>query len=252
MNSKKYFSSLLAFSLALVLFLSFSLVPKAYEASEEEVNEESTEMSKEKVVYLTFDDGPGGKTTISVLDTLKKENVPATFFVIGEQIKGQEDLILRMKDEGHSIGLHSFSHNRGKLYSGNEGFLKEMLEDQKTIYDVTGENYTILRFPFGCNNSTYRLTQSLVDLLHENNMKIYDWTTDSGDGANPYSDPGQIVTKACKHKDCETVIVLMHCSYINKSTASALPGIIKHYKNKGYTFKAITNETPEVYKIIKN
>ena len=75
-----------------------------------------------KVVYLTFDDAPGGEVTQKTLDILKEENVPATFFIIGEQIKGQEDIILRMKNEGHSIGLHSFTHERSKLYSCSSGF----------------------------------------------------------------------------------------------------------------------------------
>lgn len=217
----------------------------------DDIDNDSIESSNEKVVYLTFDDGPGGKVTTQILDTLKKENVPGTFFVIGSQLKGQENLILRMKDEGHSIGLHSYSHSRDKLYSGNEGFLNEMLKDQQSLEDITGEKYTILRFPFGCNNSTYKLKQSLVDILHQNNLKIYDWTTDSCDGANPNSSPDSIVKKACSHKDINPVIVLMHCSYINKNSATALPGIIKHYKDAGYTFKVITNETPEVYKLTK-
>ena len=127
-----------------------------------------------KVVYLTFDDAPGGEVTQKTLDILKEENVPATFFIIGEQIKGQEDIILRMKNEGHSIGLHSFTHERSKLYSCSSGFINEMKQVQKALYDVTGENYYILRFPFGTNNSTYRLTNEMVDAVHSNNFKIYD------------------------------------------------------------------------------
>lgn len=85
---------------------------------------------EEKVIYITFDDGPGGKVTTEVLDILKREEVPATFFLIGDQIKGQEKLIKRMVDEGHSIGLHSMSHSKSKLYSSDKEFLKEMLECQ--------------------------------------------------------------------------------------------------------------------------
>ncbi len=215
-----------------------------------DINEDSSsENMKQKVVYLTFDDGPGGEVTKSILDTLKKEDVPATFFVIGSSIKGQEDILLRMKDEGHSIGVHSFTHDRNKLYCSNENFLNEMIKSQEAIYDVTGEKYNILRFPFGCNNSTYRLTQALVDSLHNNNFKIYDWTADTGDGANYNSSPESIIRKACKNED--TVVVLMHCASINKTSAKALPSIIKYYKNNGYVFKAIDETTPEIYKVIK-
>ena len=111
----------------------------------------------EKIIYLTFDDGPGGKITKDTLDILKSENVKATFFLIGEQIKGQEDLVKRILEEGHSIGLHSMDHKKENLYSSDNNFLKEMLDSQKIIEEVTGEKINILRFPFGSNNDTFIL-----------------------------------------------------------------------------------------------
>ena len=83
--------------------------------------------NEKKIVYLTFDDGPAGKVTKDILDILKKEFCSCNIFLIGDQIKGQEDLIKRMFDEGHSLGLHSMSHKKNCLYSSNESFLKEML-----------------------------------------------------------------------------------------------------------------------------
>lgn len=233
-------------TLSLVLTFSFSFITDVKALDN---NKTSNETGNEKIVYLTFDDGPGGKITIEILDTLKRENVPATFFVIGGQIEGQENTILRMKNEGHSIGLHSFSHNREKLYCNDENFLKEMLQAQEILYEVTGEKYNVLRFPFGCNNNSYKLDQKLIDLLHKNNLKIYDWNIDSGDGANAKLDPKTISKKACADKD--TVVILMHCSHINKNTSSALPSIIKFYKDEGYVFKAIDQSTSELYKIMR-
>lgn len=245
MKNFKISISIIMISLMITLFLS-----NATNALTSR-NHNLAENSSEKVVYLTFDDGPGGKVTLDVLDTLKKEGVPATFFVIGCQIEGQENTILRMKNEGHSIGLHSVSHDRHKLYSKNDGFLKEMMEEQKLLCKVTGDKCNILRFPFGCNNNTYKLSETMVELLHSNDLKIYNWTTDSGDGANPNSSPQSIIKNACAHKDNNSVIVLMHCSYIHKNTAKALPEIIKHYKSQGYTFKVINENTPENYKVTK-
>ena len=212
-------------------------------------DDESAE-GKPKEIYLTFDDGPGGKVTTKILDILKEEQVPATFFIIGNQIDNQESTILRMRDEGHSIGLHSYTHDRNKLYSSNEGFIDEMLKVQKRLYDVTGETYNILRFPFGSTNMTYKPTPSMVELVHQYNFKIYDWTQDTFDGANPDSSPDCIFKKSISDKD--SIILLMHCGGINKNSALALPSIIKYYKDKGYTFKAITEETPEVYKLKKS
>ncbi|WP_300379544.1 polysaccharide deacetylase family protein [Clostridium sp.] len=206
-------------------------------------------LETEKSVYLTFDDGPGGKITKNILDVLNKEKVTATFFVIGCQIDGQEDIIKKMYEDGHAIGLHSFSHCRNKIYSSKENFLEEMFLSQETIFNITSEKPTILRFPFGCNNKTYKLNEPTVNLLHENDLKIYDWNVDSGDGANSNLPVTKIISNSCVEKD--NVILLMHCSYTNKNTALALPSIIKYYKDNNYTFKVIDNSTKEVYKIIK-
>ncbi|MBD7914187.1 polysaccharide deacetylase [Clostridium sp. Sa3CUN1] len=231
--------------LSVLFSLLFTTSFKVYATT----NNINLEGSNKKTVYITFDDGPGGNVTKDVLDTLKQEDVPATFFVIGSQIKGQEDIILRMKNEGHSIGLHSYSHDRSKLYCSNDNFLNEMIKSQDILYNVTGEKYNILRFPFGCNNNSYKLTEGLVNELHNKNFKIYDWNVDSGDGANYKSSPENIIKKSCKNDD--NVVILMHCSFLNKTSAKALPSIIKYYKDKGYEFKAIDENTPEIYKVMK-
>jgi peptidoglycan/xylan/chitin deacetylase (PgdA/CDA1 family) len=204
---------------------------------------------EKKVIYLTFDDGPAGKVTTNILDILKTESVPATFFLIGDQIKGQENLIKRMYDEGHSLGLHSMSHKRNALYHSNEAFLKEMLDTQDIINSIVGIKPTILRFPFGCNNNCYKITQSMVDLLHQNNLKIYDWNTDSGDGAHPNANPSMFIKNSKSDKDY--IVLLMHCAYMSKNSVKALPTIIKYYKDNGYEFKAIDENTPEEYHFVK-
>jgi peptidoglycan/xylan/chitin deacetylase (PgdA/CDA1 family) len=199
----------------------------------------------EKVIYLTFDDGPSGKVTTDILDILKKEEVPATFFLIGNQIKGQEEILLRIKNESHSIGLHSMSHNRNNLYSSNEKFLKEMLDTQTLIKEITGETSSILRFPFGCNNNSYSLKPELVELLHRNDLKIYNWNIDSTDGANHAANPSTYIRRSNSNET--EIILLMHCGYLNRNSVKALPEIIKIYKDKGYVFKGITDATKELY-----
>ena len=205
---------------------------------------------EKKIIYLTFDDGPAGKVTKDILDILKKDSVPATFFLIGNQIKGQENLIKRMYDEGHSLGLHSMSHKKNCLYASNESFLKEMLDTQETINSIVGFKPTILRFPFGCNNNYYKISKSMVNLLHENNLKIYDWNTDSGDGANPNANPGVFIKNSRNNKD--NVLLLMHCAYMSTNSVKALPDIIKYYKDNGYEFKVIDENTPEEFHFMKN
>ena len=204
---------------------------------------------EQKIIYLTFDDGPAGKVTKDILDILKKDSVPATFFLIGDQIKDQENLIKRMYDEGHALGLHSMSHKKNRLYCSNESFLKEMLDTQETINSIVGFKPTILRFPFGCNNNYYKISQSMVDLLHENNLRIYDWNTDSGDGAHPSANASLFIKNSKSNKN--SVLLLMHCAYMSKNSVKALPEIIKYYKNNGYDFKTIDETTPEEFHFMK-
>ena len=238
----KKLKKLTLFSLIITMFFS---IPIYNTYADEKNNVESNS----KVVYLTFDDGPAGKVTNDVLDILKNNSVHATFFLIGCQIKDQEDLVKRIYDEGNSIGLHSMTHKKNSLYCSNEQFLKEMISTQELINTVVPIKPTILRFPFGCNNNTYKISKSMVDLLHDNNLKIYDWNTDSGDGANPNSAPSTILKNAKSTKD--RVILLMHCSYLSKNTVKALPSIIQYYKDNGYEFKTIDENTPEEFHFMK-
>lgn len=201
-----------------------------------------------KTIYLTFDDGPT-KVSNDILDILQKENVKATFFVIGEQIKNNKDILMRMNEEGHSIGLHSFTHKRENLYISKKSFISEMKRTQKEIKDVLNIETNILRFPFGCNNITYKINDEMVELLHKENFKIYDWTQDSGDGANHNLAPNKIVKNSISKSN--SIILLLHCSNTHKNTATALPYIIKYYKENGYTFKAIDEQTKEQFRIIK-
>lgn len=209
-------------------------------------NKNESNCDNKKIVYLTFDDGPGGKVTTQVLDTLKKENVKATFFVVGELVETNPDIIKRMYEEGHSIGLHTYSHKKS-IYNNEEAFLAENLKTKQLIYDLTGYESNILRFPFGCNNSYYHLTNSMLNKLHSNNINIYDWNVDTTDGMNPKLEPYKIAEKAKSDKD--VAMILMHTGYANKNSADALPLVIKFYKEKGYEFQTITHDTPELYKI---
>ena len=89
-------------------------------------NEKITE-HKKKIIYLTFDDGPSYKVTNKVLDILKENEVKATFFLIGNQIKDKEDVVKRIYEEGNSIGLHTYTHNFKKIYCDEDKFIQEMI-----------------------------------------------------------------------------------------------------------------------------
>lgn len=231
------------FTISLVMIFLLSYLTSTFAI----VDDSSESSSEEKVVYLTFDDAPAPKITPKVLDILAENNVKATFFVIGQSVKGNEDILKRMIDEGHSIGLHSYTHDGKKLYSSDKSCLDEMLQAQEEIFKVTGYKSNILRFPFGCNNSRYKLKQNMVDMLHNHDLYIYDWNVDSGDGINSKAPPEKLYKNSISNKP--RAFVLMHASSINKNTTLALPAIIKYYKDNGYTFKTIDKNTKEVFRL---
>jgi len=203
----------------------------------------------EKVIYLTFDDGPSILTD-KVLNILKENDVKATFFIIGNQIKGFENVIKRIHDDGHSFGLHTYTHKFKRIYSSRDIFIKEMLDCQNEINKLTGISPTVIRFPGG---SSKRLTNTYLTKLHSYNFKIYDWNVVTLDGINPNTSPNRLYKDATKvNEELNSIILLLHCDYMHKNTCKALPNIIKYYKEKGYEFKTISEDTPELYYPIKN
>jgi len=202
----------------------------------------------EKVIYLTFDDGPSVMTD-KVLDILQQNNVKATFFLIGNQIKGYEDMVKRIYTQGHSIGLHTYTHTYNKIYSSRKGFISEMLKSQSEISSIIGVKPTTIRFPSG---SSKHLTKAFLEELHGYNFKVYDWNAVMSDGVNCNTPPDKLYREATKTTVREhPIILLMHCDYMHKNTCKALPRVIKFYKDNGYEFKVINDKTPENYFPIK-
>ncbi|MBU3159761.1 polysaccharide deacetylase [Clostridium frigoris] len=198
-----------------------------------------------KFVYLTFDDGPTYVVTDALLDVLKNEKVKATFFIVGKEIEGKESILKRIYSEGHSIGLHTYSHNFKKIYRSSNEFIYEMEKTYSKIHKITGSTSKIIRFPGG---SSKRLNSFTLENLHKKGFKIYDWNVDALDGVNPNLSVPQLIKNAKIIKGNENAaIILMHCNSNNKNTVKSLPGIIKYYIHLGYEFKAITKDTPEYY-----
>ena len=204
-----------------------------------------------KTMYITFDDGPSAVTS-EVLDILKEHNIKATFFVVGQQFKGNEEILKRIHEEGHSLGLHSYTHNFSKLYRGNivnkDLFINEMLQCQAELKEIIGVETNILRFPGGSHK---RLSEGLLSELKKHNLKVYDWTHSSEDGANTKAPPSVLFRKSLKKipssKKAPGAILLMHCNTSNVNSAKVLPDIIKHFKEEGYEFLKITPDTPEYH-----
>ena len=209
---------------------------------------EDQQKDNKKVIYLTFDDGPS-KLTDKFLDILKENNVKATFFLIGNQIQDNEQVVKRIYSEGHSIGLHTYTHKYRKIYRNGDSFIDEMNKSNEVIKRVTGKESHLIRFPGG---SRKHLNKNFLEKLHNNKFKIYDWNIQASDGINPKIPPYKLVKEATKDPDKHNpVILLMHCDYMHKNTCIALPQVINYYKSHGYEFKPITENTEELYFPIK-
>lgn len=199
----------------------------------------------EKTIYLTFDDGPSSPITDRILDVLKEKNVNGTFFVIGNKIRARQKLVERIYEEGNAIGLHTFTHDYGKIYRSHDAFLEELEESSDAIFAVLGIRPKIVRFPTG---SKGHLNRALYDKLNERGYKIYDWNARITDGVHPGFTPDKFIKEAAKSGlKWNTVFMLMHCDELNSNTCKALPQIIDFFKDNNYTFKIIDENTPEYF-----
>lgn len=227
----------------IILFIGGFYVPAGTKAEE---NKKSDVVSnEEKVVYLTFDDGPIPGVTEKVLDVLNMNGVKATFFVVGKEIHEREYLLKRIYKEGHGIGLHTYSHKFSSVYKNDEAFIDEMDKTKELVENIIGYKAKAIRFPGG---SDRMLSGELLYKLHNKGYLVYDWNADLGDGINGGASVSTILKKSQKIKgDKNRVFILAHCNSNNINTCRALPYVIKKYKDAGYCFKAIDKNTKEYY-----
>ena len=209
-------------------------------------------VTKKGVIYLTFDDGPSSETTTKILNILKEENVKATFFVTNN---GPDSLIKREYDEGHTIALHTASHDYQKIYSSADNYFNDLKIVSDRVKRITGVESKIIRFPGGSSNTVSRkykqgIMTYLTNEVLNRGYRYYDWNVDASDAwtcaNNNVSDKkscvyNNVVNNLSKNK---ANIVLMHD--IKYHTVDAIRDIIRYGKNNGYTFEAITSNTAMV------
>jgi len=192
----------------------------------------------EKIVYLTFDDGPS-KHTEKVLDILRQEEVAATFFVLGEAAERYPELLRRAADEGHSIGNHTFDHRYETIYGRFAAFAEQIIAAEEAIYKAAGVRTNLVRAPGG---SYSNFDQGYFDALSEAGYQLHDWNVDSGDSKRRGVPAKEIIANIKESKLPNKVNVLLHDGGGHEETVKALPDIIRYYKGLGYTFAALTEE----------
>jgi len=194
-----------------------------------------------KTVFLTFDDGPSPGTG-SILEILKKHDITASFFVNGKSNRWLSDELKVMAGDGHSIGMHSYSHRYNIIYASMENFLDDFYRDFLYIKSETGVAPEILRFPGGSINifniSNY---QSMVAEVLRRGFIYYDWNVSAGDavvGATSQSIINNVINGV--HLSWGPAIVLMHDNG-NSALRDALGSIIDTLQKEGYEFKRLDN-----------
>lgn len=208
----------------------------------------SADTGKEKVAYLTFDDGPS-HVTQSILDTLKKNNVEATFFVVGSQLDydSNQRRLKRIAKEGHTIGIHTETHKYEEIYSSVEAYLKDFNTVWTKVKEITGKKAEIFRFPGGSLNGYNQDVQhQLVAEMLRRGFKYYDWNISSMDAADQSYSADRIVKYSTDVGEESSIIILMHDSEGKINTAQALPTIISKLKKMGYSFKSLDSSVKPI------
>ena len=195
-------------------------------------------------IYLTFDDGPSPRTP-EVLEILREKGVKATFFVVGQN---DEQSLQWMRDivaEGHTLGMHSYTHRYDDIYSSVESYLEDMYRLFCQIKEATGVTPTVFRFPGGSINAyNTAVNQEIISEMLRRGFVPYDWNVSSEDAATRAPSAETIVaTVTAQAQKVSRGVVLMHDSDYKYTTVAALPTLIDRLTEQGFAFDAIQPNT---------
>ncbi len=204
----------------------------------------------DKNIYLTFDDGPG-RYTRELLDVLDKYNVKVTFFVVKT---GYTDLIAKEAAAGHSVGIHSATHDYQKIYANEEAYFRDLEAMDAVIYEKTGQHTKLLRFPGGSSNRVSGFNPGIMTRLtqavQERGYQYFDWNVLSGD-AGETTDTDVVYQNVIDGvTGRKNSIVLMHD--IKGYSVAAVERIIRWGLENGYTFLPLTPDSPTAHHRINN
>lgn len=203
---------------------------EAEEAQEEPVAEEQSEEEEDfkKKVYITFDDGPSTYTK-EILDILDSYQVKATFFVVGKEEDWAQEALRDIVDRGHSLGMHSYGHKYSELYESLDSFAADFDRQQKYLYEVTGVECRIYRFPGGSSNQVSKTDmRELFAFLEERNVVYYDWNVSSRDASGQRLSAETIVQNVMRDVGKQdTSMILFHDASDRRTTVEALPTVIE-------------------------
>ncbi len=197
--------------------------------------------SETKRVFLTFDDGPSQTVTPKVLDTLKSENIKATFFLLGSRVELEPDIVKREYEEGHYLASHGYSHVYSQIYASPQSVLDEYNKCISAIRNAIGQpeyNPHLFRYPGGYWGGKYAsVKKEALQLLEQNDILHIDWNALTSDAAGAKTTEefiSELDKTVPKHN---SVVVLMHDAGNKTATANALPTIIRYFRDQGFEFE---------------
>lgn len=198
------------------------------------ISAQEKEKYEGKEVYLTFDDGPSDYTD-DILGVLEKYHVKATFFVIGKTDEQSKNLYKRIVEEGHSIGMHSYSHDYSQIYKSLNAFESDYKRIRQLIYETTGFDTDIYRFPGGSGNEVSSMDMSVfIRYLNKENVVYYDWNVASGDATGVDYTPKQLCDNVLEGiADHTRSIVLMHDTNAKLNTVRSLDSLLSTLTQSG-------------------
>lgn len=202
----------------------------------------------DKVVFLTFDDGPDAHNTPKILDILKQANVPATFFEVGRFVTPETTAILKRQiAEGHAIGSHSFSHNYASLYPNGTADAEQITSDYQAslaaFQQALGTDFQTKVFRYPGGRMSWQGIAAPDESLAKLNVYAIDWNAAVGDALPSDQQPQSVQEMIAFNEkslgffpDCGVRVVLMHDSEGHELTTEALSGVIQFYQEHGYHF----------------
>ena len=211
----------------------------------------------ENPVYLTFDDGPSSEVTEQVLDTLARNHVKATFFIVNYS-DDKKPILERMIREGHTIGIHGYSHDYRTVYASDDGFMENIEKLRQRLLDDFGYDTKLFRFPGGSSNTISRdycggIMSRVTKRSEREGWVYFDWNVSSGDAGGNGVPCDKIYHNVVDSlKPGRENVVLMHDTNAKQTTADALEHIIRTAREQGYSFLPITEETVPVHHGVNN
>ena len=199
--------------------------------------------SDEKQIFLTFDDGPSPNVTPQILEILKRYNVPATFFVLGSRVELYPELLKQEYNSGHYIANHGYTHTYSSIYSSVQAVVDEYNATETAIQNaIQNPNYHsyLFRFPGGSSGGVYDKLKAEAKSYLVDTMKIAttNWNCLTGDAEGGKRTKEQLLDRLYETAGTKTsLVILMHDANDKQTTADALPELIEHYLQEGYTFK---------------